>query len=216
MCEQPAQLLDIQPRPARAGEHERAVAEVAPFRRPGTAGLLRSPRWWPPRPPAAAEDTPGRSGGPRTWPALLTTRPPSTVGWHTHGPPPVEAGRRIDARSLRSAAKTTLESWIWPSGTPALNQRRDARRTPPSRPSPFGAPARHPSSPPSPWSPGAGGGLAVDAVPASGAVRLFHPSEPRWGVVRIQGPGPSIRLVYSAPKGNMFSSFQIRRNPTSQ
>ena len=68
---------------------------------------------------------------------------------------------------------------------------------------PFGAPGRHPSSPPSPWSAGAGGGLAVDAVPASGAVGRVHEGTRRpralAGYARRRAPGVDLVTIVGVP-----------------
>ena len=101
-------------------------------------------------------------------PPCLPTRQPGAPrvtrsGWWTHGLPPVEAGRRTDARSLRSAAKPRR-----PAGS-GRRERQPGRRDPAVRgpgPAPVlaaitlvGRCQRR---------------AAVDAVPASGVVGGVH------------------------------------------
>ena len=137
--------------------------------------------------------------------------------------------------------QATLEAGIWSSGTPALNQRRDRARDPAVQtravrcpgPAPLLAAIR-------PWSAGAGGGLAVDAVPASGAVGRVHegprrpralagsvwPPNSRWARIRTHwnalGPEPRARRATddtgSAPatSGNGCVSGGLTPPPVSR
>ena len=111
-------------------------------------------------------------------PHLLTTLPAPAGGGRCvcHGTPATAAGDGrgggltgcphsmtvaglMLARSDPPRRRPRWRPGIWSSGTAALNQRRDARG--PRRPDTTvrGPQPRHPSSPPSPWSPGAWGGL---------------------------------------------------------
>ena len=94
------------------------------------AGLLRSPRWWPAaacfRPPAAAEDTPGCSGGPRAFgqPSAPPARP--LDGWvaDSRAAPAIgnrdrrHAGHRGGFRSIGTSSLSAAPS----SGSPGSSK----------------------------------------------------------------------------------------------